>query len=332
MANVTTGVPLRCCVLGATGFIGGQVARAAVAQGWRVRGVRRRPEAVGAIGDLPVEWVYGDLHDVASLVAAMRECPLVFHTAGYYPQRTRNVHEAVRHGVTGMRNVLTAAVRAGVKRLVYTSALTTIGRPADPARLANENDLYTPGSVPNPYFEVKWAMELEALRAYAHGLPVVIVIPTVVIGPGDVKPTTSGLLLQVAKGRLPFSVPGQTNVVDGRDVAAGHIAAAMRGRPGRRYILGGHNMSFQEMLSTMAEAAGRRPPRWVLPPALVRTLGRVGRWIGLPAAHHLEAIEQWQPLDDTFSRTELRLAEPTPFLQTCQDTLAWFRTHGYLRG
>ena len=154
-------VSLRCCILGATGFIGGQIARAALARGWQVRGLRRRPDATGAIGDLDVEWVSGDLIDPASLVAAMRDCPLVFHAAGYYPHRARNVWETVRHGVTGMRNVLTAAATAGVKRLVYTSALTTVGPPADPSRLADERDLYLPGSVPLPYFEAKWAMEME---------------------------------------------------------------------------------------------------------------------------------------------------------------------------
>ena len=238
---------IRCCVLGATGFIGGQIARAAVARGWQVRGLRRRPHATGAVGDLEVEWVSGDLADPASLVAAMRGCPLVFHAAAYYPHRARDVWDTVRHGVTGMRNVLAAASAAGVKRLVYTSALTTVGPPSDPRQLAGERDLYTPGSVPLPYFEVKWAMEMEAARATAQGLPVVTLLPTAVFGPGDVKPTTGVILLMVARGQLPVTVEGTINVVDGRDVAAGHVAAAERGRPGRRYILGGHNLTFPGM-------------------------------------------------------------------------------------
>nr|HID14791.1 NAD-dependent epimerase/dehydratase family protein [Anaerolineae bacterium] len=325
-------VPIRCCILGATGFIGGQIARAAVKKGWQVRGLRRRPNATGAVGDLDIQWVSGDLADPASLVTAMRGCPLVFHAAGYYPHRARNVWETVRHGVVGMRNVLAAAATAGVKRLVYTSALTTVGPPSDLSRLAGERDLYTPGSVPNPYFEVKWAMEMEAMRATAQGLPVVIVLPTAVFGPGDVKPTTGALLLMAARGLIPGYIEGVINVVDGRDVAAGHIAAAERGRPGRRYILGGHNLTIREVQTVMAEAAGRKPPRFKLPLWLIRIIAEMGSLLGVPGTHHLRAIRHWQPLDTTRAREELGLPEPIPFEQTCRDALAWFREHGRLKG
>ena len=325
-------IPIHCCILGATGFIGGQIARAAVARGWRVRGLRRRPDATGAIGDLEIEWVSGDLTDPASLVTAMRGCPLVFHAAGYYPHHARDVWETVRHGVAGMRNVLAAAAAAGVKRLVYTSALTTVGPPSDPSRLADERDLYTPGSAPLPYFEVKWAMEMEAMRATVQGLPVVVVLPSAVFGPGDVKPSTGALLLMTAQGRIPGFIEGAINVVDGRDVAAGHIAAAERGRPGRRYILGGHNLTFREMQTIIAEVAGRKPPRFELPSWLTQAIAEVGSLMGVPGTHHLRAIRYWQPLNTTRAREELGIPESIPFEQTCHDALDWFREHGYLKG
>lgn len=323
---------IRCCILGATGFIGGQIARAAVAQGWQVRGLRRRPEAAGAIGDLEIEWVSGDLADPASLVPALRGCPLVFHAAGYYPQHARNIWETMRYGVTTMRNVLTAAAIAGVKRIVYTSALTTVGPSADPARLANEQDLYTPGSIQEPYFEVKWMMEMEALRATVQqGLQVVVVLPTLVLGPGDVKPTTGALLLMAARGRIPGYVEGAINVVDVRDVAAGHIAAAAKGKPGQRYILGGHNMTFQEMLAVMAQVAGRKPPRAKLSPKLAQAVAQIGGLLRIPGTGHLRAVRHWQPLDTTRARQELGLTDPIPFEQTCRDALAWFHEHGYIK-
>jgi dihydroflavonol-4-reductase len=325
-------LPLRCCIIGATGFIGGQVARAAIDQGWRVRAVRRRPDAVGAIGDLPVEWVTGDLMDRASLVSAMRDCPLVFHVAGHYPQRSCDIWQAVQHGVIGMRHVLTAAPIAGIKRLIYTSALTTIGPPGEPGRLANESDPYIPGSVPNAYFESKWAMEMEAMRAFGRGVPVVIVNPTTTFGPGDVKPTSGKALLMLAKGLIPGYIAGTINVVDSRDVATGHIAAAQHGRPGRRYILGGHNLTFEEMLATMASAAGRRTPRVRLPGWSAKVLGQAGCLLGVTGSAVLQAIDQFQPLDTSHARSELKLGEPIPFEQTCLDTLAWFRQHGYLKG
>jgi dihydroflavonol-4-reductase len=261
----------------------------------------------------------------------MRGCPLVFHAAGYYPHRARDIQETVRHGVIGMRNVLSAASTARVKRVVYTSALTTVGPPADPNHLANEHDLYTPGSVLNPYYEVKWAMEMEALRAVAQGLPVIVVIPTAVFGPGDVKPTTSSLLLAVARGRVPGYVAGTINIVDGRDVAAAHIAAAKRGKPGQRYILGGHNLTIREALTIASEAAGRRPPGIKLPPRFVRIAAGLGGKLGIAGTHHLRAIDHWQPLDTSRTQAELGLPEPIPFEQTCRDTLDWFHEHGYLK-
>jgi len=198
--------------------------------------------------------------------------------------------------------------------------------------LAGEEDVYTPGSVPLPYFEVKWAMEMEALRATLQGLPVVIVLPTVVFGPGDVKPTTGKILLMAAKGLIPGYIQGEINVVDVRDVAAGHVAAARRGEPGRRYILGGHNLSIGEVQAIVAEAAGRKPPRATLPPRLTRAIAEAGSWLGIPGAHHLRAIRHWRPLDTTRAREEFDLSTPIPFEQTCRDALTWFRERDYLKG
>ncbi|TET49408.1 MAG: NAD-dependent epimerase/dehydratase family protein [Anaerolineales bacterium] len=221
--------PSTCCVLGATGFIGGHVARAALARGWSVRALRRRPEATGAIGDLEVDWVLGDLYDPPSLVEAMAGCRVVFHSAGYYPTRRSSVRAAVEHAVAGVRNVLDAASEAGVDRLVYTGVFTTVGPPDDPARMANEGDAYTPGSVPNRYYESKWAMEREILGAAPAGLETIALLPTAVLGPGDVKPTTGGLLLAAGRGLLLGYVDAVTNIIDVRDVAAAHIAAAEQG-------------------------------------------------------------------------------------------------------
>lgn len=324
---------VRCCVLGATGFIGGQIVRAALARGWEVRGVRRRPDAVGALDDLTdqIEWVQADLTDPASLVAALRGCPLLFHAAAYYPQGNPDPWAAVQHGISGMRNLLSAASRSGVKRVVYTSSSSTVGPPSQPNQLANEDDLYLPGTAQLPYFEAKWAMEQEALRASAQGLPMVVVIPGAVIGPEDVKPTTSSILLMVARGRLRWSVEGALNVIDGRDLAAGQVLAAKRGRPGRRYIIGGHNLSIEEMLTNMAEVAEVSPPRRTLPVGLVERLARLGRKLRIPSAGQVEAIQHWQPLDTTRAEEELGLPAPRPFKETCQDTLEWFRQHNYLQ-
>jgi dihydroflavonol-4-reductase len=318
-----------CCVLGATGFIGGQIARAALAHGWQVRAVRRRPEATGAIGDLEVEWASADLHDPPSLAHSMQDCQVVFHAAGYYPSRGGSLRGAVAESVAGMRNVLTAAEQAGVRRIVYTGAFTTVGPPGDPSRLADERDLYVPGSVPTRYFEAKWAMEAEAMRAAASGLGVITLLPTAVFGPGDVKPATGALLIMVAAHRMPGWVEGILNAVDVRAVAQAH-AAAERGEPGRRYIAGGYNLSVRELLSAAASAAGVRPPPLRLPLWLVALAGRAGALFGVPGADHLAAARHWQPVDSDSARRQLGLPGPTPFDQTCRDAMDWFREQGYL--
>jgi len=218
-------------------FIGGQIARAALARGWRVRPVRRRPGAVGAIGDLSVAWAQADLRDRAALIEAMRGCAVVFHAAAAYPQGSRHIARAVAEARAEMMNVLDAARAAGVARLIYTSSLTTLARRYTPGMaLLDEQDVYRAGAACSAYYEAKLAMEQIALTA--RDLDVVVLLPTAVFGPGDVKPTTSLVIREAGRGRILLYFDAMINAVDGRDVAATHLAAAERGRAGERYILG----------------------------------------------------------------------------------------------
>ncbi len=323
---------MRALVLGATGFIGGQIARAALAAGYAVRALRRRPAAVGALADIAdrIEWVTGDLDDPSALVAAADGCEVLFHAAAYYPSHSRDLWGQVTYAQAQMARVLTAARRVGVERLVYTSSLTTIGRPSQPGRLADERDFYRPGTTPSAYYETKYAMEQMALHAAADGLPVVILCPTAVFGPGDVKPTTGRLLLEVARGRVPVSFDAVINVVDGRDLAAMHLAAAVRGRIGQRYIIGGHNLRLQEGLTLAAQIAGVAPPRFELPTCLVHAAVRIADGLpGVTLPEHARTLHLWQPLSTLKARRELGL-RPRPFAETVRDTLEWFRGRGML--
>lgn len=321
---------MRVLVLGATGFIGGQVARAAHAAGWQVRGLRRREGAVGAVGDVPVEWHSGDLADSASLTGAMQGCDVLFHAAGFAPETMRSVRKAVREGVAQTRRVFGAARLAGVGRVVYTSSLATIGTPPPGAdRLADESDPYAPGSTWNSYYEAKWLMELEALRANDAGLPVVSLCPTAVFGPGDVKPSTSRILLMVAKGQMPASVDVETNIVDGRDVALAHIRAAEVGQPGERYIIGGHNLNIDAALREAARLVGVREPLVTLSLSTAARLLRLADALHLPIPATMRALPYWQPYDTSKARRAFDLT-PRPFAETVIDTVSWFREHGYL--
>jgi dihydroflavonol-4-reductase len=326
---------IKSVVLGASGCIGNNIVRACLEAGWETRAFHRAASKTWMLDGLDVAHVIGDLNDRASLVGAMRGCDLVFHAAAYYPLHSLDMAGAMRQAVGEMRNVLGAVEEAGVPRLVYTSTLTTVGPPGEPGRLADERDFYLPGSTGSAYFECKWAMEAEAWRAAALGMPVVIVNPTVVFGPWDVKPTTGEILVQVAKGRFPVWLDLQVNVVDARDVGAGQVLAAERGVPGRRYILGGENLAVREALAVAAREAGVAPPRWKASLGLVRRLVRGGEALGRlplvppPPLEHFKTLSEWQALNTARARQELGFAT-RPFVDTVRDTLAWFREHEYL--
>jgi dihydroflavonol-4-reductase len=322
-------------VLGSTGCIGNNAVRACVTAGWTVRAFHRPTSETWMLDGLDVERVTGDLDDPGSLVAAMHGCDVVLHAAAYYPRHSLDMAGSLREAVRGMRNVLYSAAQAGVDRLVYTSTLTTIGPPGDPARLADERDFYTPGSTDSAYFESKWAMEAEAWRAIATGQAVVIVNPTAVFGPWDSKPATGEILLNVAKGRFPVWLDLEVNVVDARDVGQGLVLAAERGRPGQRYILGGENLALREALTIAAQESGIKPPRWRASLGLISAVVKMGEALGrLPLVQplpleHFKTLREWRALNTEKARRELGF-KPRPFVETVRDTLAWFKEYGYV--
>jgi dihydroflavonol-4-reductase len=251
---------------------------------------------------------------------------VVFHAAGYYPTSSHDPARQVQRAQTQMKEVLLAFRQAKPDLLVYTSSLSTIGPPSEPGRLANESDVYQQGSVPALYFDIKIVMEQTALES---GLPVVALCPTAVFGPGDVKPTSGQLLVNVARGRVPFYPDGQINTVDVRDVAAAHLTAVEGGQPGERYIIGGENMSIRHMLTIVARGAGRRPPWLRLPSSMVELAGVLAGRLGILGSDMLQAIRYFQPLDTSKARVELGLTT-RPFAETIRDALPWFYEHGYL--
>jgi dihydroflavonol-4-reductase len=324
------GTLMRALVLGATGFIGGHIARTAYEAGSEVHGLRRRPGAVGAVGDVPIIWHDGDLTDGDGLKAALKGCEVLFHAAGYYAYRERSIQHAVQQAAKEIRIVLEAARQAGVRRMIYTSSLTTIGSPpAGSSRLADEQDWYVPGSIKNAYFESKLIMEYEVLRAVLEGLPALILCPAAVFGPGDLKPTTGRLLLDLARGRFPVSVEVPTNIVDVRDVALAHVRGVTQGNPGERYIIGGHNMKLNDALHRAAEIIGVRPPAWVLDVHLADRLMQLGRLVRLPVPELTFALGHFQSLNSEKGQRTFGFT-PRPFEETVRDTINWFREHGYL--
>ncbi len=249
---------MKALVTGATGFVGAAVARALLREQWQVRVLARRGSDRRNLKSLDVEVSEGDLNDLDSLQRAAQGCDGLFHVAADYRLGARDPAELYRTNVEGTRNVLNAAQRSGVQRIVYTSSVATIGIPAD----GTPGDEQSANSLENMighYKRSKYLAEEVVREAAQDGISVVIVSPSTPVGPGDVKPTPTGqLVLDAAAGRMPAYVDTGLNIVHVDDVAAGHLLAYERGIAGERYILGGQDMSLREILEVIARLEGRK--------------------------------------------------------------------------
>lgn len=326
----------RVLVVGATGFIGAHIARELDRRGYRVRATRRESSSSFHLEDVDVEWVPADLDDAESLDDAVAGCAGVIHAAGYYPSDAIDADAARRRGVRQLRNLFDACLAHRVARVVYVSSPASLGIGAEDDDVLDESDFYVPGTVDSAYYEVKHAMEAEVYRYLRHGLGTVIAIPSAVFGPGDLKPTTGQFLLYLAKGRLPAFVGRWLNAVDARDVADSVAAALEQGRPGRRYILGGQNLSVEDFIERVCEAVSTTPPRLHLPSRAVRgaarALARGTRRLGFDPPSllvGLDLVVYARRLSDERARAELGHTS-RPLEATLDDAFTWFQSHEYL--
>ena len=323
-------------VLGAAGFIGGHIAKKAQEVGWKVHGLRRNPSLSGHLQNLDIEWINGNLDEYDSLQKAMAGMDFVFHAAGYYPsdQDPRNTSKHIEAAAAQMKNVIRAYREARVKRLIYTSSLTTIGHPPqNETRLADERDFYKLGSLPdNGYYESKSVMENLALDAAVVGYDIVILNPSTVFGPGDVHVSTGQILVFIARGKVLAVPPGVINIIDVRDAAAAHINAARIGKSGERYILGGENYPLLEAVGIIADIANVKPPLFTLPPWSVDAfiqLSDLLPFIPYPQ-NHLRAYQHLQAYNVEKALRVLSLG--SRFLEeTVRDSLGWFKNQGILK-
>ena len=329
---------MKALVTGATGFVGSAVARALLGAGHAARVLVRASSDRRNLEGLAADVVVGDLTDTASLKAACAGCDALFHVAADYRLWTRDPQAMMTSNVGGTRNILRAAMDAGVSRIVYTSSVATLGVRAD-GQPADERTPATLDDMIGPYKRSKFLAE-EAVREMVagEGAPVVIVNPSAPIGPRDIKPTPTGrMIVEAAAGRMPAYVDTGLNVVHVDDVAAGHLAAFERGGIGERYILGGENLTLHQILVAVAAATGGRRP-----------LFRVPHGVILPIAFLAEAWTRWTGGDEPFATVDgVRMARkkmfftcdkairqlgyaPRPAVQALSDAIRWFRENGYL--
>lgn len=312
-------------VTGATGLIGSHVARALAQRGDDLRVAVRQSSNPENLEGISHQAVSCDVLDRRAVRRAMRGVDRVFHTAGLTSLRA-SADSLLRVNVEGTRIVLEEALRAGVTRVVYTSSVAAIG-PAARGSTADEAQPFDPAARGIPYVESKREAEVAALRVAAHGLELVMVNPTHVLGPGDVYRSSTDLVRRFLRRRIPAYVDGAINVVDARDVAAGHLAADERGTPGERYILGNRNYTLDRLFADLGRLSGVEPPAVKLPLHAALALAQAAkRAPGRPpvTVGEVRAAAMWWTYRNNKARRELGF-RPSPHEETLEATIAWYR-------
>jgi dihydroflavonol-4-reductase len=317
-------------VTGATGFLGRLLVRRLVDEGRRVRVLERT--ASDAFAGLPVERTRGDVTEPESLLRAMAGVEVVHHLAGLVSYERAHADRLNAVNVTGTRNVLEAAERAGVRRLVHVSSTAAVGMTFDPASPLDETSPFPDRARENPYALSKRLGEEAALAAATRGLDVVVACPGIALGAGDVNRVSTFMVEQYLRGALRVTMPGGINYVDARDVVESLTALEERGVRGRRYIVGTRdgNRSHRDFLRLVTEVSGVRRRTVHLPAApLVPALRVLGRTpVPLPLTADEVANGRWY----WFVRPDRAIDElglrPRPLAEAVEDTVRWFRDRG----
>ncbi|MGH7942363.1 MAG: hopanoid-associated sugar epimerase [Limisphaerales bacterium] len=334
---------MKCFVTGASGFVGSNLVHDLLARGHRVKALLRPGANEQALAGAAFERAAGDVLDADALRREMDGCQWCFHVAASYHLWLRDYKPMYEANVTGTRNVLEAAGRAGCQRIVYTSTVGCVGLPKIQDTVivpSNETQIVAEKQLTNHYKRSKWQAEEIAAKMARDGLPVIIVNPSAPVGPGDVKPTPTGqLIVDFLNRKLPAFIETGLNWVHVRDVAAGHILAAEKGRPGERYILGNMqgNWTMRETLRVLEEITGIRAPRMKIPRWTALAAGYVSETIAGMTGHppkvplagvRMAKYKMWY--DSTKAVRQLGLPQ-TPPRQALADAVEWFRDNGYVK-
>src|ERR1051325_11009753 len=302
---------MKAFVTGATGFVGSHVARVLAEKGADLRLLVRSSSNLKNIEGLNADRVVGDLREPESLVKAMSGCDAVFHVAADYRLWVRDPEQMYKANVEGTRGLLKAAQKSGIRRVVYTSSVATMGFTSN-GHLADENSPVSLDNMIGPYKRSKFMAEQVAMEAGRKEMHVVTVNPTTPVGDHDIKPTPTGrIVVDFLKKKFPAYVDTGLNLVDVDECARGHVEAFEKGQSGERYILGGENLTLKQILDKLAAITGR-------------IMGKEPRAT-------IDAVRMGQKkMFVTSAKAEKELGwKQVPVHNALQRAVEWFRANGY---
>ena len=328
---------MKCFVTGATGFLGSHVARRLLARGAELRLLVRPTSRFDNIADLAAEHVTGDLRDADSLRKGMAGCEFVFHVAADYRLWARDRNQLYQSNVEGTRNILTAARDSGVRRVVYTSSVATMGF-GDDGRPADESSPVSLAGMIGDYKRSKFMAEQLVLDAGRAGQDVVMVNPSTPVGERDIKPTPSGqIIVDFLRRKFPAYVDTGLNLVDAVDCAEGHLLAMEKARPGERYILGGENLTLKQILDKLGAITGLPSPNVKVPYGVALAAGAwgslvVGGMLKREPRATIEAVQMSRKkMFVSSAKAERELGWVSrPVDDSLRRAVEWFKGNGYV--
>lgn len=320
-------------VTGGTGFVGANLVRLLLQEGYRVRALVRPNSALDNLQGLDVEQVNGYLND-PDLDQVMQGCQYLFHVAAHYSLWQVDRDQLYQSNVLGTRNVLAASRKAGIERTVYTSSVAAIG--VKQGGIADETYQSPVNQLIGYYKQSKYWAEQEAVKAAQAGQDVVIVNPSTPIGPWDIKPTPTGdIVLRFLRRQMPVYLNTGLNFVHVGDVAKGHLLALQKGKAGDRYILGHQNLTLKELLDLLAQITGFPAPQYSIPAWIPfcaawvdeRVLAPLGKTPSVPI-DGVRMAGQMMYYDASKAVRELNLPQ-TSILTALRDSVEWFVNKHY---
>ena len=310
---------------GATGFLGSHLTRQLVERGDEVRALVRPRSDKKGLAELDVATARGNVLDRQSVRRALRGVDRVFHAAGTTNLRLTR-EQTLALNVEGTRIVLEEALRVGVERVVYTSSVAAIG-PARRGAVATEATAWDGARHRIPYVDSKHEAEATALAMVQRGLPVVIVNPATVLGPGDCGRSSTVLVRRFMRRQIPAYVDGTLNIVGVQDVARGCLLADERGVPGQRYILGNRNFTMDRLFADLARLSGIDPPAVKLPARVALALAEGGQWVAggaMPSPEEVRIVSLNWACSSAKAKRELGW-RTSPHEDCLEETIAWYR-------